>query len=148
RIDGTQPKGLQSEFDGAVILFVKREQLREETQGERRISVHLQRPVEEHDGICKIVGNQRLGKGPDTESLRIVHAASDRGLGVRYGGRLVLRKKSVAEPLLMAPCRIGVCRGIVGIKPQCFVEKLQRLVAISGRIRYRVWQSAQIEVVG
>src|SRR5215831_18968414 len=55
---------------------------------------------------------------------------------------------SVTEPLLMAPRRIGVCRGIVGIKPQCFVEKLQRLVTISGRIRYRVRQSAEIEVVG
>ena len=78
RIERAETQRLQCVFGRAFVAFAEHVHQGAETEGERRIAVHLQRAVERADRAFVVVRDVRMDERPDAQRLRIVCAEAER----------------------------------------------------------------------
>ena len=119
-----------------------------EAEGQSRIVVQREGPIEHLDGGVVIPGEVGADERADAHRLRVVAVDAQRNVGVAERRCLVGGIKPVAEvALLVAPCGVAVRCDIVRLELDRSRQQLQGLVRLDGRVRVRVRQCPKVEIV-
>ena len=120
-----------------------------EAPGERGVGIEAERPVERLDRAVVVAGEIGADEGADARGLRVVGIDAEDAVGMPERGGAVGGVEAAAEvALLAAPGGGGVGRQKAGIERERPLEARERAVAVAGRVRERVGERLEVEVVG